>query len=58
MGNQKARTAARTSTKSDPFDPAFFANRNDRWLTPLAIIDALDTATLVDLFRAEREDGR
>ena len=41
MGNQKARTAARTSTKSDPFDPAFFANRNDRWLTPLAIIDAI-----------------
>lgn len=41
MGNQRARNAARTSTKADPFDPSFFSKRNDRWLTPLSIIEDL-----------------
>lgn len=40
-GNMAARMAARTSTKADPFDPTFFSKRNDRWLTPLAIIEDL-----------------
>lgn len=41
MGNQSARTATRTSTKSDPFDLGFFARRNDRWLTPLSIVESV-----------------
>lgn len=40
-GNQAARRAVRTSTKSDPFSATMFAERNDRWLTPLAIVNAL-----------------
>lgn len=46
MGNANARTAGRTSTKADPFNPAMFAERNDRWLTPLGIIEALGTFDL------------
>lgn len=46
MGNQVARTAGRTSTKADPFDAEVFANRNDRWLTPLEIVRALGTFDL------------
>jgi len=46
MGNQLARTAQRTSTTSDRFDPDFFANRNDRWLTPLEVVRALGTFDL------------
>lgn len=45
-GNQLARRAQRTSTKANPFDPKFFADRNDRWLTPLAIVRALGTFDL------------
>jgi len=41
MGNIQAAQSGRTSTKADPFDPDVFANRNDRWLTPLTIIQAL-----------------
>ena len=41
MGNQLARTAQKTSTTSDRFDVGFFAKRNDRWLTPLEVINAL-----------------
>jgi hypothetical protein len=40
-GNQTARTAQRTSRKANPFDERLFANRNDRWLTPLAIVNAV-----------------
>lgn len=43
MGNQRARDAARTSTKSDRFDADFYAARNDRWGTPLSIIRAVST---------------
>lgn len=39
MGNMAARMAVRTSTKADRFDASFFSRRNDRWLTPLSIID-------------------
>lgn len=46
MGNIQAAQAGRTSTKGDPFDPNVFANRNDRWLTPIAIIRALGTFDL------------
>jgi hypothetical protein len=45
-GNQRARTAGRTSTKADPFSSTAFADRNDRWLTPLPIIAALGTFDL------------
>lgn len=41
MGNMAARVAVRTSTKADRFDPSFFSKRNDRWLTPLPIVEAL-----------------
>ena len=41
MGNMQAAQSGRTSTKGDPFDADLFANRNDRWLTPLSIIHAL-----------------
>lgn len=37
MGNQLARVAHRTTTKTD-LPPG---ERNDRWLTPLSIVDAL-----------------
>jgi len=46
VGNQIARTAGKTSTKGDPFDPDLYANRNDRWLTPLTLIRALGTFDL------------
>lgn len=46
MGNQLARTAQKTSTKADRFDSAFFAGRNDRWLTPLEVVRALGTFDL------------
>jgi len=46
VGNAVARLAARTSTKGDPFNPRMFAERNDRWLTPLGIIEALGTFDL------------
>ena len=46
MGDPVARTMGRTSTKADPFNDAVFAQRNDRWLTPLWIIDALGTFDL------------
>ena len=36
-----SRTMGRTSAKADPFDENVFANRNDRWLTPLGIVQAL-----------------
>lgn len=41
-----ARTMGRTSTKGDPFNAALFSERNDRWLTPLSIIEALGTFDL------------
>ena len=41
MGNQQARRAQRTSTISSKFSTEFFATRNDRWLTPLDIVNAL-----------------
>lgn len=40
MGNQRARDAARTTTKIDRFAPDFAA-RNDRYGTPLSILDAV-----------------
>lgn len=46
MGNMQAAQSGRTSTKGDPFDADLFANRNDRWLTPLTIIHALGTFDL------------
>ena len=42
----QAAQSGRTSTKGDPFDADMFANRNDRWLTPLSIIEALGTFDL------------
>lgn len=41
MSQATARTMGRTSTAADPFDEAMFSKRNDRWLTPLWIIEAL-----------------
>jgi hypothetical protein len=41
MGNQIARHAVRTSTTADRFIEDPFADRNDRWLTPLGVIRAL-----------------
>lgn len=41
MGNQRARTASHTSTRADPFDVGFYSRRNDRWLTPLSIVEAV-----------------
>jgi hypothetical protein len=35
-----------TSTKADRFDADMFANRNDRWLTPLELINSLGTFDL------------
>lgn len=40
-GNQTMRRAQRTSTKSDPFSSTMFAERNDRWKTPLDIVRAV-----------------
>lgn len=36
-----ARTMGRTSTKGDPFNESMYKERNDRWLTPLWIVEAL-----------------
>lgn len=53
-----ARTAGRTSTKSDPFSTTMFAERNDRWLTPLPIIRALGDFDLDPCAAPEHETAR
>lgn len=45
-GNQRARLAVKTSTRSDPFNADFWKSRNDRWGTPLEIVRACGTFDL------------
>jgi hypothetical protein len=41
MSGGKSLVVGKTAGRGDRFDPDHFATRNDRWLTPLPLIEAL-----------------